>query len=77
MNCRRRYMHGKRRRRSPLHQNEITHHVTDPTVKRESDKYATVRSNNPKFIGGSAPNPAKSAISIGKYIYKGVKKLMK
>ena len=76
MKCKRRFMHGKRRRRSPFRQ-DVTAYTTDPTAKKKSDKYATTKSDHPKFIGGSAPNPAKSAVNIAKTIYQGVKKLVK
>ena len=58
MKCKRRFMHGKRRKRSPI---------------RQEDKFATAPSNHPRFIGGSAPNPAKTALTLGKALYKGAK----
>ena len=85
MKCKRRFMHGKRRKRSPLHQEVepiATAHATDPTVKGKSWKDTTSTSglevepsDHPRYIGGSAPNPAKTAVSLAKNVYKGIKSL--
>ena len=76
MKCKRRFMHGKRRKRSPLHQSETTAHVTDPTVKKKSNKLEVKSSDHPRYIGGSAPNPAKTAVNLAKKVYKSVKSLI-
>ena len=71
-------MHGKRRKRSPLHQGEITAHVTDPTIKKKSenknsDIYATSKSDHPRVKGGSVDVGAPAAISG---IHKGIKRFL-
>ena len=68
-------MHGKRRKRSPLHKT-ATAHTTDPTVKKKSNKLEVKSSDHPRYIGGSAPNPAKTAVNIAKKVYKKVKSLI-
>ena len=75
MKCNRRFMHGKRRKRSPLHKT-ATAHTTDPTVKKKSNKLKVESSGHPRYIGGSAPNPAKTAVNIAKKVYKKVKSLI-
>jgi len=64
-------MHGKRRKRSPLHQ-DVTAHTTDPTVKKKSDRYATSKSDHPRVKGGSIAVGAPAAISK---VYKGIKRI--
>ena len=66
-------MHGKRRKRSPLHQSKITAHVTDPTVKKKSNKLEVKSSDHPRVKGGSIAVGAPAAISK---IYKGIKSVL-
>ena len=72
MKCKRRFMHGKRRKRSPLHQ-DATAYTTDPTVKKKSDRYATSKSDHPRVKGGSIAVGAPAAISK---VYKGIKSIL-
>ena len=64
-------MHGKRRRRSPLHQ-IATAYTTDPIVNKESDIYATRKSDHPRVKGGSIAVGLPGAASK---IYKGIKSI--
>ena len=65
-------MHGKRRKRSPLHQSETTAHVTDPTVKKKSNKLEVKSSDHPRVKGGSIAVGLPGAASK---IYKGIKSI--
>ena len=73
MKCKRRFMHGKRRRRSPIHQ-DITAYTTDPTVKIKSDTHAVRPSNHPRVRGGSI-TVGPAAVFSG--VHKVIKKLKK
>ena len=68
MKCKRRFMHGKRRRRSPIHQN-ITAHTTDPTTKRKTSRLTPLKPGEGVVrASGSPPNPAKAAYDIYKFL---------
>ena len=63
-------MHGKKMRRSPIHQ-EITAYTTDPTVRTKSDKLAVGPSDHPRVK--SLKVPFGKGATLGA-IYKAIKK---
>ena len=77
---RRKRMHGRRRRRTPI-LNTTTGLLgnagkTTGTSDSKIKKYVPGE-DGPRAIGGSAPNPAKTAYNIGKTLIKAGKALYK